>query len=897
MPPAAPRDRQADPLDGARAAQRFVSRGGLQLRTVPRPNRWRTLVGAWIAFALAGLISAAEVSFRSDVLPLLEQRCQACHSGPNAQQGLQLTSATGLIRGGASGAAVNPQHPETSLLIAKISGEKPAMPPIGERLTSAQIELIRNWIAQGAVDDTNDAGREPDATWWSLRPLNRPEPPAIAAGPATAASPATAAGPAADSAWPRTPIDRFILAKLSQKGLRPSAEASRRALIRRLTFDLHGLPPTPEQVQAFLNDSSPDAYEKLVDRLLASPRYGERWGRHWLDVIHYGESHGYDKDKPRRNAWRYRDYVIESLNTDKPYARFVKEQLAGDVLYPENTTALIATGFIAAGPWDYVGHAELREGTKDKKLARLLDRDDMLTATMSTFTSMTVHCARCHNHKFDPIPQTDYYSLQAVFAGVDRADRPYDDDPATYAERRRLLQEAAQLEAVIRPLREEIAALTNARIEALSAQAEPLRQKRTLLLHAKTAGSTAGERAENERLDQESAALAKQIRVLDEQREQEQLSLLEASRRERLKAAEQQRVKVKARIEALPKPKLVYAAASYFPSQDRFTPALGPRPVDVLARGDVMSPLETAPPGALTAVSALPARFEIADPEREGARRAALADWIVDERNPLTWRSIVNRVWHYHFGKGLVDSPNDFGRMGAQPTHPELLDWLAVEFRDQGGSLKQLHRLILLSAVYRQSSAGNADFEKLDASNQFLWRMNRARLDAESVRDSILAVTGSLDLTMGGPSAEQFLFKDDHSPVYDYARFDVNSPASLRRSVYRFIVRSVPDPFMESLDCPDASLLTPKRNVTLTAVQALALLNDPLVISQSRRFAAVLREQSGEIDEQIRVAYGKALGRGPRPDETALLAGYAREHGLENLCRLIFNSNEFLFIE
>jgi len=311
----------------------------------------------------------------------------------------------------------------------------------------------------------------------------------------------------------------------------------------------------------------------------------------------------------------------------------------------------------------------------------------------------------------------------------------------------------------------------------------------------------------------------------------------------------------------------------------------------------VMSPLEPAPSGALSAVSALPARFEIDDPADEGSRRAALAEWIVDPENPLAWRSIVNRVWHYHFGKGLVDSPNDFGRMGVQPTHPELLDWLAVEFRDHGGSLKWLHRLIVQSAVYRQSSAGNADFEKRDASNQYLWRMNRTRLDAESVRDSILAVTGDLDLTMGGPSVEQFYFKDDHSPVYDYSRFDVASPESLRRSVYRFLVRSVPDPFMESLDCPDASLLTPKRSVTLTAIQALALLNDPIVISQSRRFAEVLREHSQDLNEQIHFAYVKALGRAPRPDETALLSDYAREHGLENLCRLVFNSNEFMFIE
>jgi hypothetical protein len=764
------------------------------------------------------------------------------------------------------------------LLIAKISGEKPAMPPVGEALTADQIEVIRRWISEGAADD-GDGAPQNDATWWSLRPLIEPEPPAT------------------DSAWARTAIDRFILAKLSEKELRPSGEADRRTLIRRLTFDLHGLPPTSEEIAAFLEDSSPDAYEKLVDRLLASPRYGERWGRHWLDVVHYGESHGYDKDKPRRNAWRYRDYVIESLNDDKPYAQFVKEQLAGDVLRPEDPAALIATGFIAAGPWDYVGHAELREGTKDKNLARLLDRDDMVTATMSTFTSMTVHCARCHDHKFDPIPQKDYYRLQAVFAGVDRADRPYDDDPQVYAQRRKLLTEAAELQSVIRPLREEISALSSPRIEALAAEAEPLREQRTLLNHAKNAGATAEERAENERLDRESAELAKEIKRLDEQREQERLALLEPARLETLKAAEAKLAVVDEQMGALPKPNLVYAAASFFKPEGRFTPAIEPRPVHVLARGEVTAPLEPAFAGALSAVSTLPARFEIADGSEEGARRAALADWIVDPANPLTWRSIVNRVWHYHFGKGIVDSPNDFGRMGMQPTHPELLDWLATEFRDRGGSLKWLHRLILRSAVYRQASEGNAEFETLDGSNQYLWRMNRTRLDAESVRDSILAVTGDLDLTMGGPSVEQFHFKDDHSPVYDYARFDVKSPESLRRSVYRFLVRSVPDPFMESLDCPDASLLTPKRNVTLTAIQALALLNDPVVISQSRRFAAVLREHSGELEEQIQFAYRRALGRAALPGETALLGGYAREHGLENLCRLIFNSNEFLFIE
>ena len=276
----------------------------------------RFLLVALATALMPGLIFAADVRFQDDVLPLLDQHCVMCHSGPNAPHGLRLSSASALLHGGSSGAAVVPGHPESSLLIAKVSGEKPAMPPIGEHLTADQIDLIRRWIAEGAVDDEKGADAEQDLTWWSLRPISHPEPPAT------------------DSTWPRTPIDRFILAKLSEKGLRPSREADRRTLIRRLTFDLHGLPPTPEEVAAFLDDASPDAYEKLVDRLLASPRYGERWGRHWLDVVHYGESHGYDKDKPRRNAWRYRDYVIQSLNEDKPYDRFVKEQLAGDVLYP-----------------------------------------------------------------------------------------------------------------------------------------------------------------------------------------------------------------------------------------------------------------------------------------------------------------------------------------------------------------------------------------------------------------------------------------------------------------------------------------------------------------------------------------------------------------------------------
>jgi hypothetical protein len=350
-----------------------------------------------------------------------------CHNDKAKSGGLSLAAIEDIRKGGKRGPAIVPGKPSESLLYRLISGEQPAMPFQGQPLTPAEVESVRQWIEQGAP-------WVQAAKWWSLVPLRRP------------------AVPALDDAWIRTPVDAFVLHKLREKGLEPTPEADRRTLIRRLTYDLHGLPPSPEEVDAFAADRSPDAYEKVVDRLLASPRYGERWGRHWLDVVHYGESHGYDKDKPRRNAWPYRDYVIRAFNEDKPYRRFVEEQLAGDVLYPQDPEATVALGFIAAGPWDLVGHAELEEDTTDKKITRLLDRDDMVTETMSALVSTTAHCARCHDHKFDAIRQTEYYALQAVFAGVDRADRPVDRDAAVFQKRNGLLVRKRALAASLRPL-------------------------------------------------------------------------------------------------------------------------------------------------------------------------------------------------------------------------------------------------------------------------------------------------------------------------------------------------------------------------------------------------------------------------------------------------------------
>jgi len=705
------------------------------------------------------------------------------------------------------------------------------------------------------------AGLSGADTWWSLKPL-----------PATS-------GP--------VDVDSFIAAKLREKGLASSPTASRRELIRRLTFGLHGLPPKPEEIAAFVNDSDPRSYEKLVDRLLDSPRYGERWARHWLDVVHYGDSHGYDKDKVRANAWPYRDYVIRALNTGKPYARFVEEQVAGDVLFPADPLAITATGFLAAGPWDFVGHQELREGTVDKKITRNLDRDDVVAATMSTFTSTTVHCARCHYHKFDPIPQEDYYALQAVFAGVDRADRSFDDDPAINARRQALWKSKRAVQIELEPHLDRVEFASSAELTLLD---DRIRDARSLVAHLGTP-KTPAEAAEKQRLEARVAADQAQRKVvLDALVGAEAYAAIDRLRG-RLKELD-------AELATLPKPRLVYAAASYFERAGNFRPSLRPRPIHLLARGSVESPRKPVAPGALSAAPGLGGELAITSPEDEGERRAALARWLTDRRNVLTWRSIVNRVWQYHFGAALADTPNDFGRMGSPPTHPELLDALAVWFRDEaGGSLKRLHKLLVMSSTYRQSSAHRPESAAIDSGNRFLWRANRMRLEAEAVRDSVLAVAGKLDLTEGGPGARMFFFKDDHSPVYDYARFDPDAPESYRRSIYRFIVRSVADPFFERLDCPDPSLLAPRRSTTLTAIQALALWNNPFMTRMAEHFAARLAREEATLDGQIRRAVQLAFGRDAAPDEAQALAAYARRNGMANLARVLFNHNEFLFAD
>jgi hypothetical protein len=880
------------------------------------------------------------------------------------------------------------------------------------------------------------AGAEPatrsEDPWWSLEPLRRSAVPVLTD----------------TSRQPANPIDAFVRTKLIEVGLEPSPEADRRTLLRRVYFDLIGLPPSLDEVDAFVADARPDAYEKQVEALLASPRYGERWARHWLDVVHYGETHGYDKDQPRPHAWPYRDYVIRSFNEDKPFSRFVAEQVAGDVLFPGTRDGIEALGFVAAGPWDLIGHAEVPETKIDGRVARHLDRDDMVANTLQTFNSLTVQCAQCHDHKFDPISQEDYYSLQAVFAAVDRTDRKYDVDPAVARQRREWEDRQAGLIARQKVLDDQIVARAGEPLAELDRQLaaaaksgetsdafgyhsniekrqdvekwvqvdlgrsvplgsvvlhpckddfnnigegfgfpvrfrvelsdDPEFQRSVIVVADRTredvpnpriqplaldAGGKTGRylRITATRLaprqddyifalaelsaltaDGKNAAVGGDVSSLDsieaparwrrsnltdgwypgvaafqgrtavelqQQRTQLLTQTTTAGEREELQSLAQELAAANAALAALPPQSTVYIAAVHKGSGAfSGTGANGgkPRPIHLLSRGNVVKPGREVGPGTLSCLSSLPSRFDLPPDHSEGDRRAALARWLTRPDNPLTWRSIVNRVWQYHFGRGLVETPNDFGRMGSLPTHPELLDWLAVEFRDGGQSLKALHQLIVTSATYRQvsglpastASGVRTQAKELDPDNRYLWRQNRRKLEAEAVRDSVLSVAGRLDLRMGGPSFRDFVIeRPENSPHYQYHLHDPEDPASHRRSIYRFIVRSQQQPFLTVLDCADPSMQVGRRNESLSPLQALSLLNNGFMLAMSKHFASRLEAGGGDLAQQVRRGHLDAVGRLPSGSEEVALIGYARDFGLSNYCRLLFNLNEFAFVD
>jgi hypothetical protein len=730
---------------------------------------------------------------------------------------------------------------------------------------------------------TEPAVTEKDRAHWAFKTPERPSLPGVR-----------------NAAWVRTAVDAFILNRLEAAGLEPAPPTDRRTLLRRVTFDLTGLPPTPDEVAAFVADDRPDAYARVVERLLASPHHGERWAQHWLDVVRYAESNGYEADGERPHAWRYRDYVVRALNADKPYADFIREQLAGDELARgkdprQNTDLLVATGFNRCGPVHVVG------GNTDPEVNRQEVLTEMTTAVGAAFLGLTVGCARCHDHKFDPFSLADYYRLEAFFAGS----KPCEIDVAGAAERAEHQNRTKSLEAKLAPLRKQAAQLEapyRARLtEAKKARLEPM--------YREALAVEAGKRTP------EQKKLAEHAHILLKVTWDEVVDALTPADRARRTALREQ-------IHALEAHKPPPVAHAWAIQEDAKRPTS-----HVLLRGDVKRKgpaVESGFPRVLCAAS-----------ESTPASRLDLANWLTRPDHPLTARVLVNRLWQHHFGRGLVATPNDFGLRGERPTHPELLDWLACEFVANGWSLKHLHWLLVLSNTYQQASRLPADApaRRLDPDNRLYGRMNRQRLEGESLRDAVLAVSGSLNRRLGGPMVLVPLEPEVYDLIFTEGEPDGLWPVTPdprehdRRSLYLFAKRNVRLPLLEAFDRPDTLGSCPVRPVSTFAPQALILLNGPLLQEQARRFAGrLLRECGPDTERQIDRAYRLALARPPRAAEVHqardFLTGQAelvRERllarqpvglppgvadgvdpaaavALVDFCLALLNCNEFLYV-
>ena len=795
-----------------------------------RPSYFATTARRWlVALSLVSTASLAvvaaeipkEEAFSKTILPILKDTCFKCHShsADKVKGGLMLDSREGLLAGGDSGAAMVPGKPEESLLIKAVSYEDAdlQMPPPrkGDRLSAEQIEVLRQWIRDGAHWPGSDLPKtakskpftDEDRAWWAIQPMRRVEPPKVAG-----------------DTWSRDSIDRFVLQKMSAAGLKPAPEADRRTLIRRLSFDLTGLPASPEDIDRFVADPSPDAYEQLVARLLQSPRYGERWARHWLDLVRYAESDGYRVDDYRPNAWRYRDYVIKAFNDDKPYDRFIAEQLAGDEIAPNSPDAITATSFLRLWIYEY--------NNRDAITQWQTILNDVTDTTSDVFLGLGIQCAKCHDHKFDPILQKDYFRLQAYFAAL----LPRDDVPAATAEEFLNYQSKLRAwEAKTAELRAEIDAirrpyLDQADQDALSKLGQDLQ------------GLIAKPRGERTPYEHQVAELAHQQVIYEEKYRTE--GKIKGADRERLDALRKELAKF-----------------------DELKPASLP---DVMTATDVgpFAPATYVPkkkelgaidPGILTLLDPAPAKIQpLPSAPNSTGRRAELARWLTQPDNPLTSRVMVNRVWQYHFGRGLSVNASDFGRLGETPTHPELLDWLATEFVRNGWSLKKLHEVIVTSATYRQA----ADHPDLaagmtkDPDNKLLWHATIRRLEAEQIRDAMLAVSGELDLAPGGASVP---------------------PGKPRRTVYTKVMRNTRDPFLEVFDLPEGFTSTSKRNITTTPVQSLTMINGKFTLERARALAQRLLT-SGRVEhaDQIEEAFRQVLGRQPAPDERRMAASFLK---------------------
>ncbi len=873
-------------------------------------------------FAMAA--GAAPVEYARDIAPLLAAQCGACHSAESNASGFSVNSIAAVLAGGKKhGKAVIGGHPERSPLIRMVRGSLSPRMPLGRELSEADIARLEAWIRELPAEQA------PEAAAWRW-PFEKPVKPAIPN--------------VAEPGWVRNPIDAFILAKLEAAGLRPAPAASRRVLVRRVYFDLIGLPPPPEEVDAFEKDSSPDAYSRLTERLLADPRYGEKWGRHWLDLVRYGETSGLEGDGAIGNAWRYRDWVIEAFNRDLPYDRFLLLQLAGADEhsktrnnYAPDVQGHIPLGFLRLAPWD---RSNL---VADEVRQNYLS--EVASVTGSVFLGLTMGCARCHDHKYDPIPQRDYYRFQAFFNAiqVENVEVPYKDP--TFAEKAaakiRQYEQRLKDGPEKRELGEFEAALLPRLVAARKQQAAGKDLTREdLRLELRRAGGgifTPGERQrhadlredadrtqdpeERERLDEYEEHLLAKLKAgyaagrTDPLGRFDTLALAdvraEAARRSSTIFSEAERDRhreLSERVEVLQR-RLGRWRPLALTVRNVPGPPNGPGlpPTRVLIRGDYRQPGEPVEAGFPTALTgkAEPAVIE-QDRYRQFPTRGwrlTLARWIASPDNPLTARVMVNRIWQHHFGTGMVATPSDFGVNGARPTHPELLDWLAHRFIEEGWSIKAMHRLMLNSAVYTQAADNPAmNANPKDPDNRLWWRFPRRRLTAEEIRDSILAVSGRLNPAMGGPSVFPPL-PEDLADVARYGRggglmWEPNETEAdaRRRSIYTFQRRSMPLPMLAAFDAPVFSESCERRSATTTPLQALSMMNGNLVHEEALHLAARAAAAAGpDRAAQIRYAFRLALGRDPAPAEATRFHSFVG--GMDALCRVLLNSNEFLYVD
>ncbi len=923
-----------------------------------------TLLASWAAFP-GNSTFAAPPDFVRDVRPIFERHCYSCHAAEKQKNGLRLDIKSEAFRGGdAFGPSIIPGKPQDSPLVQLVSDPQSdiRMPPDGPRLSAKDIDTLTRWVAAGAIwpEGVDTAKLVDRRDHWSFKPLTQPQPPTNR-----------------DSTWARNPIDRFILARLEQESLRPATEADRAAWLRRVSFDLTGLPPTPEQIESFVNDPSPAAFEHVVDTLLDSPRYGERWAQHWLDVVRYADTHGFEVNTERPHAWPYRDYVIAALNADTPYDQFVREQIVGDALGQDAATGFLVTASVLLP-------GQIGQDEPSKRLARQDALDEIVVNVGQTFLGLSVGCARCHDHKFDPITSRDYYALQAFVAGVEYGDRALQ-TPIAQASR----SEAQQLQKQLDNLTQQLSQLVplaksgtqrpavNARMN--TDRFSPIEAKRVRLTILKTNNlepcidefeiygsssknlalatngatiTSSGDRTTADRHELRFAhdgeygnsrswmsnetgrgwleielpqprsiervvwsrdrqgkftdRLATEYRIEVSTESGEWHTVADSNDRAPYKRnqkpepfsteglvgdearvakqllAEKQQIEQK--LAAAKGAELAFAGVFRQPDVIR-----------LLHRGDPEQPKEIVAPAAISLLGAL----ELSVDTPEQARRRALAEWIASPQHPLTARVIVNRIWQGHFGTGLVETASDFGRTGTKPSHPELLDWLAQELIRGRWSLKQLHRLIVLSATYRQSTQHNPAAAAKDADVRWLWRFPSRRLEAEAIRDAMLAVSGELDLKMGGRGFDLF---DKRGGLTGFTPVESFRGDGLRRMIYAHKVRREREAIFGAFDCPDAGQSTARRRESTTPIQALNLFNSRFTLERSTALAArVIAELGGDaaqppLAKQIDRAYQLTLSRVPTADELRDAEPIVTAHGLATLARVLFNSNEFLFL-